>query len=156
MASRLSPDCGKNEMQFFRFLPKFAGIGFGLRFGGGNHSQPEFGFAGFLAAGADFIFEILFGNRIVGFALIRAHACASTNKLAYQRLRHGIDGGFLCELEDGFAKQRSSLFQIECWLFPAVWTWGFFSHSSLWFSHSPQASFMHANQRLDGAIARGH
>jgi hypothetical protein len=43
-------------MQFFCLLPKFAGVGFGFRFGGGNHSQPEFSFTGFLATGADFSF----------------------------------------------------------------------------------------------------
>jgi hypothetical protein len=126
------PDLQKMQKDVENFLN-------GLRFGGGNHSQPEFGFAGFFAAGADFIFEILFGNRIVGFAVIRAHAGAGTNKLVCQRLRHGIDGDFLCESNDGFAKKSSALFQIERRLFPAVWIWRFFSQSSLGLGHFTHA-----------------
>ena len=82
MQSRLAPDCGKDEMQFFCFLPKISGFGFCLRFGSGNQAQPEFGFAGFFAADAGFVFEILFGNRVIRFAIIRPDARAGSDQLA--------------------------------------------------------------------------
>ena len=65
-----APDLAEDQVQFFGFLPEIAGFGFQARFCGGHHPQEELGFASFLAAGANLVFEILSGDPVISFAII--------------------------------------------------------------------------------------
>ena len=60
----------------------------------------------------DSMLEIRFGNAVIGFAVIRAYACARANQLINQPVVNRTPWNFLGETDDHFAKAGGSLFQI--------------------------------------------
>lgn len=60
-------DGAEDQVEFLGFVPKLCGGIAALRGRDSEHSKPEFSFAGLLAADADFVAEVLFGFRIIGF-----------------------------------------------------------------------------------------
>src|SRR5437762_2762522 len=76
-----APDFAEDQMQFFGFLPKNAGLGFEVRLRGGRHAQEELRFASLLATGADLVLEILPRHSVVGFAIIGTNTGSGANQL---------------------------------------------------------------------------
>jgi hypothetical protein len=63
-------DAAEDQVEFLGFVPKLCGGIAALRDRDGEHSKPEFGLARLLAANADFVAEVFFGFRIIGFLVI--------------------------------------------------------------------------------------
>jgi len=99
-------------MQGVCFSPNFSRFGFQIRFGDGNHPQKKLGFTRLLPARADSMLKIRFGYAVIGFAVIRSHACARANQLVNQPVVDRAPRNFFGEANDHFTKAGSSLFQI--------------------------------------------
>jgi hypothetical protein len=100
-------------VQFLRCLPEFSGFSFEFQFGSGYHPEPKLGLAGFLAASANFILKIFFGNRIVRFTIICTNTRAGTDKLADERCGYRIFGNRFGESNHSFTELRRPLLQIK-------------------------------------------
>ena len=68
-------------MKFFRFAPEGTCGCFVGRRRFGDHTEPVFGFFGLLAADRDFVAEVAFRLRFVGFAIVGANARAGADEL---------------------------------------------------------------------------
>jgi hypothetical protein len=67
---RVFEDGGEDQVQLVGFPPEVAGFETLVRHGGGDHAKKVLRFAGFLPAGADTVLEVLFGHRVVSFAVV--------------------------------------------------------------------------------------
>ena len=108
---------GENQVKFFRFLPDglraFAEGGNGFH----NHSEKEFRFSSFLFTVTDFLFEFLFRNSVVCFAIVSANAGSGSYQLTDQSLSDGILGNTSREFDHRFTEERRPLLQIIRFLF---------------------------------------
>lgn len=82
-----SANFGEYEVEFVGFLPEAAGLNFVFGAGAGDRTEEKLGFASLFPANADILGEVLFRERIVGFAVIRADAGATTRELVHQPIR---------------------------------------------------------------------
>src|SRR6266487_4309136 len=62
-------DFAENQMQFLRFAPQSPSFFFQVGFSRRGHAQEKLGFLRLLLAGADFVGELLFGNRFIRLAI---------------------------------------------------------------------------------------
>ena len=79
----------------------------------GEHAEPVFGFLGFFAADANFVFEVFWILR----HWLRRSLCADAGAGFYELLDDGFgdggDGDFHGEFDDGFAEEGGSFFEVE-------------------------------------------
>lgn len=99
-------------MEFFCFLPKWAGSRLQFWDGTDDHSQEVFRFTRFLFARSATKSKFLFGHCVVSLAIICANTRPAANKLLDQRARHGCLRNEVRKIDYRFAETRRALLQI--------------------------------------------
>src|SRR5207249_12219122 len=107
-----SPDFREHQMEFFCFLPKWAGLRLQFRDGADDHPQEVCRFTRFLFARSATKSKFLFCHCIVSLAIIRANAGPTANKLFDQRPRHWRPRNNVRKIDYRFAETRRALVQV--------------------------------------------
>lgn len=105
-------DFCENQMEFFGFLPQRLGLFLQFRHSRCNHPEKKLCFARFALADGNFVPEVLFGDRIVRFAIVGTHTGSCTDQLINQTIRYSADRHSFSKADNGFSKQSRALFKV--------------------------------------------
>ncbi len=103
----------EDQMEFFRFLPRWFCFFTQVWDGANDHAEKELCFACFFLADSDLVAEILLRYCVVGFTIVRANAGSRTDQLVDQSLRDRIDRDQLGKIDDCLTEFGGPLLKVE-------------------------------------------